>query len=168
MFPRKLFTSTFRSLAFTLSRFAPRIHNLCSSEFPRINVHFVFRPTKRLSRFFPAKDRIPKGLRSHVVYSFASQCCHALYVGRTACHLHTRASDHLGVSPLTGKKNANPSPSNIFTHLSETRLSATMNDFRVLSAYTSPSELLIRESLLIRKLNPSLNANIGSVPLPLF
>ena len=91
------------------------IHNLCSSVFTHINVRLVFRPIKRLSHFFPVQDRLPKGLRSRVVYSFKCQCCNALYVGQAACHLHARVSDHLGVSPLTGKERANPSPSNILS-----------------------------------------------------
>ena len=103
MFLRKSFTSAVRSLAFTVSRFASRIHNLSSSAFTHINIRFVFRPTKRLSHFFPVKDRLPKRLRSHMLYSFTCQWCHGLHERQTARHLHTRASDHLGVSPLTGK-----------------------------------------------------------------
>ena len=42
------------------------------------------------------------------------------------------------------------------------------DDFTILSSSSFNSELLVRESLLIRKLNPSLNANMGSFPLSLF
>ena len=57
------------------------------------------------------------GLGSRVVYSFKCQCCNALYVGQTARHLHTRVSNHLGVSALTGKKRAPAAPSSILVHL---------------------------------------------------
>ena len=67
-----------------------------------------FQPGKRLSHLFNFKDRIPKVLGSCVVYSYTCQCCSALYVGQTAHHLHTRVSDHLGVSALTDKKFLNP------------------------------------------------------------
>ena len=141
---------------------------LNSTAFSHIDIRTVFRPTKRLSHFFPFKDRLPEGLRSHVVYSFSCQCCNALYVGQTAHHSHTRVSDHLGISALTWKKRVNPSPSSILSYLCKTNHSASMNDFQILSSNSSPSELLIRESLLIRKLSPSLNTNLSSIPLSLF
>ncbi len=50
--------------------------------YPHISIRFVFRPTCRLSDFFPFKDRIPFALRSHVVYKYKCQCCGALYVGQ--------------------------------------------------------------------------------------
>ena len=50
----------------------------------------------------PFKDRIPLNLRSHVVYQFECQCCNALYLGKTCRHLHTRVSEHRGISALTG------------------------------------------------------------------
>ena len=142
-----------------------QIQKICSSTFSHIKIRTVFRPTKRLSHFFTFKDRIPKGLTSHVVYSFTCQCCNALYVGQTVRHLHTRVSDHLGISPLTGKKRTNPSPSVILPHLSETGHSASLNDFPSLSSCSSSSELLVKESLHIRQHNPSLNTNLSPTPL---
>ena len=56
-----------------------------------------------MSSFFRFKDRIPLGLRSRVVYKFKCQCCDALYFGETIRHLHTRISEHMGISACTGK-----------------------------------------------------------------
>ena len=75
-----------------------------SSAYPHISLRVVFCPSFRLSNFFPFKDKIPCELRSHVVYLYKCQCCGALYVGQTLRHIHTRISEHMGVSPLTGKK----------------------------------------------------------------
>ena len=83
------------------------------------------------------------------------QCCSALYVDQTARHLHTRVSDHLGVSSLTGKKRATSAPSSILAHLSVTGHTASLDEFKVLSTYTSPSELQVREGLLIFIIKPS-------------
>jgi hypothetical protein len=77
---------------------------ILSSAYPHISLHVAFRPSFRLSNFFPFKDRIPCELRSHVVYLYKCQCCSALYVGQTRRHINTRISEHMGVSPLTGKK----------------------------------------------------------------
>ena len=94
-----------------------QISRLCSSAFPQLNIRCVFRPTQRLSHLFTFKDRIPKGLRSCVVYQFQCRCCSASYVGQKVRHLHTRVSEHLGISALTGKASSNPKPSSILQHL---------------------------------------------------
>ena len=79
-----------------------QISRLCSSAFPHLNIRFTLRSPTRISTFFPFKDKVPKYLRSSVVYSFTCRCCSASYVGQTTRHLHTRISEHLGVekSPL--------------------------------------------------------------------
>jgi hypothetical protein len=55
--------------------------------------------------------------------------------------------------------------SSILSHLDSTGHSASLNDFKIISCRSSPDELLIRESLLINKLKPSLNLQGISVPL---
>ncbi len=71
-----------------------QLQKFLSSAYPHISLRVVFRPSFRL----------PCELRSHVVYLYKCQCCGALYVGQTSRHIHTRISEHMGVSPLTGKK----------------------------------------------------------------
>ena len=124
-------------------------------------------PSCRLSSFFPFKDRIPIALRSHVVYQFTCQCCSALYVGQTRRHIHTRISEHMGVSPLTGKERSISTMSSIFAHEHMHKHPVSASDFKILSG-TSEWDLLIRESRLITQLNHVLNANIRSIPLELF
>ena len=70
-----------------------QLMKLLSSTYPHLSVRVVFRPSSRLSSFFPFKDRIPNDLRSHVVYFFKCQCCGALYVGQTRRHIHPRNSE---------------------------------------------------------------------------
>jgi hypothetical protein len=58
-----------------------QISRLCSSAFPHLNIlRFAFRRTLHLSHLFTFKDKIPKGLRSCVVYHFKCRCCSASYV----------------------------------------------------------------------------------------
>ena len=80
-----------------------QISRLCNAAFPHLDIRFVFRSSRRISSFFPFKDKVPKYLRSSVVYLFKCRCCSASYVGQTTRHLHTRISEHLGISPITGK-----------------------------------------------------------------
>ena len=142
-----------------------QISRLCSSAYPHLNIRFVFRPTLRLSHLFSFKDKILKALRSCVVYSFKCRCCSASYLGQTVRHLHTRVSEHLGFSALTGRKSCSPVMSSIFSHLNSTGHTASLDDFQILSSCSSPDELLVRESLLISKYKPSLNIQGSSVPL---
>ena len=69
-----------------------QITRLCSAAYPHLNVRFVFRSSTRIS----SKDKVPKFLRSGVVYLFKCQCCSASYVGQTTRHLHTKVSKQLG------------------------------------------------------------------------
>ena len=126
-----------------------QISRLCSSAYPHLNIRFVFRPTLRLSHLFSFKDKIPKALRSCVVYSFKCRCCSASYLGQTVRHLHTRVSEHLGFSALTGRKSCSPVMSSILPHLNSTGHTASSDDFQILSSCSSPDELLVRESLFI-------------------
>ena len=167
---KQLVLKIFFNISCSLWKFPQKfpILELCSLAYPHIRICLVFQPRNRLANLFNFTDRIPKALRSCVVYGYTCQCCSTLYVGQTARHLHTRASDHLGVSALTGKKLLNPSPSSILTHLTETGHTALLNDFKIRFSCSSASELFVRESLIISKLKPSLNTNPSSAPLSLF
>ena len=74
-------------------------------------------------------------------------------------HLHTRISEHVGISACTGKPLSKPSFSNILSHHQSSGHPIDPDDF---------SELLLKESLLISKFQPSLSANLRSVPLTLY
>ena len=145
-----------------------QLYRSFSSAYLHISIRFVFRPTCRLSDFFPFKDRIPFAMRSHVVYKYKCQCCGALYVGQTRRHIHTRISEHMGVSSKTGNKLSVWQMSAVLTdhHLSGHNISDS--DFTILTSGNSKFDLEMRESLLISKLKPILNNNnISSMPLNL-
>ena len=71
-------------------------------------------------------------------------------------------SEHMGVSPLTGKKHSVSTMSGIHAHIHTTKHQISPSDFKVLSTATSEADLLISN------LNPILNANIRSTPLDVF
>ena len=123
---------------------------------------------QRLSAFFRFKDHIPLSLRLRIVYKYKCQCCNALYVGETVRHFHKCISEHMGISAFTGKPLSKPPVSNIRNHHQASGDPISPDDFSVLSTCSSSFELLLRESLLISKLKPSLNANLASMPLTLY
>ena len=89
-------------------------------------------------------------------------------VVETIRHLHTRISEHMGISACTGKPLSKPSFSNILSHHQSSGHPIDPDDFSVLTSCSSTFELLLRESLLISKFQPALNANLRSVPLTLY
>ena len=141
-----------------------QISGLCSAAYPNLNVRFVFCSSTCLCSFFPFKDKVPKFLRSGVVYLFKCRCCSASYVGQTTCHLHIRVSEHLGIPPITGKPSSNPPMSSIFSHLKTTGHTDSFDDFQILSSCSDDCEIMIHESLLISKLKP---VQGNSIPLNL-
>ena len=134
-----------------------QITRLYNAAYPYLNIRFVFRSSTRISSFFPFTDKVPKFLRSGVVYLFKCRCCSASYVGQTTRHLHIRISEHLGITSITGKPSSRPVMSSIFSHLNTTGHSANFDS----------CELMIHESLFISKLKPSLNVQGSSIPLNL-
>ena len=123
-----------------------------------------------LTRFFPVMAEMPKWPEIRackrrpvwpiynelhcVVYSFKCQRCTSLYIGQTGRLLHDRISDHLGISAVTGKKRVSAAPTSVLSHERDTRHPVSPRDFNVLSSCPNNSELLMRETLLIRKFNP--------------
>ena len=89
----------------------------------------------------------------------------ALYFGETIRHLHTRISEHMGISACTDKPLSKPSFSNILSHHQSSGHPIDPDDFSILTSCSSTFELLLKESLLISKFQPSLNANPRSVYL---
>ena len=140
------------------------------SEFRGWNVFIGSRKIKSRAQQITLNPNIikVKNLLANVVYQFTCQCCSALYVGQTRRHIHTRISEHMGVSPLTGKERSISTMSSILAHKHMHKHPVSASDFKILSSGTSEWDLLIRESLLISQLNPVLNANIRSTPLELF
>ena len=51
------------------------------------------------------------------MYKFTCSCCNATYYGESERHFFVRASEHLGMTPLTGKWVKNHKKSAIFDHI---------------------------------------------------
>ena len=114
----------------------------------------IFKSGRRLSSFFPFKDKIPKSLS---------------YVGCIKRFWETRLQEHTHVSGLTGK------PLNgmqIFAPMQHARagchVRVSRDDFKIIGHEKDPYLLLVKESIVITTSRAQLNGNIASVPLYLF
>ncbi len=145
-----------------------RIECLFKKCLPQVRCKFVFKSSVRLSSYFSFKDLVPFALRSGVVYTFQCGNCNVTYIGKTKRHLHTRVSEHLGISPLTGRKTAQATPSAIFDHCIACKHTPLANEFSITTTDSKDWFLLLKESLLIGLYKPELNAAVRSTPLSLF
>ena len=99
---------------------------------------------------FNVKDRIPKSLKSFVVYKFVCPACNACYIGETTHHLSTRFKEHLE----TDKKSHNFA--NLVNNATYKALS-TENCFEIIDSTATPFRLKLKEAMHIIWKKPSLN-----------
>ena len=97
------------------------------------------------------------------MYKFTCSCCNTTYYGESERHFFVRASEHLGMTPLTGKRVKNPKKSAVLDHIL-----LKGHDFTILLKENNRFKLHLKESLLIKRDKPELNRNIYSYPLELF
>ena len=152
-----------------------KLSGLASSHLKsQFKITVVWSSSRTLRSFFTFKDRLPMHLRSKILYRFKCDGCNSIYVGKSKRHFLVRASEHLGVSYRTGKAlTYNPKYSNntaVLDHINQpNQCSGTIDSFEIIGGAKNDFFLKIKESLLIKKIKPSLlNKNSYSVPLQLF
>ena len=106
---------------------------------------------------FTFKDKINKMLCSNLVYKLNCNICSDIYYGKTKRHVKVRAFEHLGITPLTGKKVKSPKESLVFDHIFCTAHNASFDDFEALVKESNKLRFLLRESLLILRDDPPFN-----------
>ena len=85
-------------------------------------------------------------------------CCNTTYCGQTQRHCFVRTSEHLGITPLTGKFVKTPKKFAIFDHLFLDGHKASFDNFLI--PFKESNALQLKESLLISRVKPILNKNI--------
>ena len=80
-----------------------KLHKTFKQLSPACDLRVIFKVSLRMKNYFNFKDKIKQELRSLLVYNFKCNSCNAEYIGKTKRHYRTRTSEHIGVSPLTGK-----------------------------------------------------------------
>ena len=133
------------------STFHHQLTKLQSSFPPNITIVPVYE-TLKSSHFLPNKDAVPADLSSCIVYKFLCEHCNKCYIGETARHLVTRASEH-----MTGR----PSQTEVSAH----EHAASMKDFSVLMRTRHHK---IAESFYIRNYDCQTLLNVQGSSLPLY
>ena len=103
-----------------------------------------------------------------LVCKLTYSCCNATYYGESEEHVFMRASEHLGMTPLTRKGVKNPKKSAIFDHILLNGYDAGFEDFKILLKENNIFKLYLKESLLTKRDKPKFNRNIYSYRLELF
>ena len=80
-----------------------KLHETFKQLLPVCDLRVIFKVSLRMKNYFNFKDKIKRDLRPLLVYNFKCNSCNAEYIGKTKRHYRTRTSEHIGVSPLTGK-----------------------------------------------------------------
>ena len=97
----------------------------------------TFQSKSRLSSVIRFKDIISKEISSHLVYKYTCSCCNTTYYGESERLFFVRASEHLSMTPLTGKRVKNPTKSAIFDQILLKDHDASFEDFTILLKETT-------------------------------
>ena len=109
-------------------------------------------------------------LCSKILYRYTCNGCNSINLGKSKRHFLVRAYEHLGLSVRTGKEFAyNPRNENNTGILEHSHRSAeckgNLESFEIIGRADNDFFLRIKEPLLIKKFNPSLNQKGTSIPL---
>ena len=127
----------------------------------------VFQLRERILPLFTFKDKINKMLHSNLVYNFKYTIYNDICHSKTKHHFKARACEHLGITPLTGKKVKSPHENVIFDHIFHTVHNASFDKFETLAKESDKYKLLLNESPLILSNDPPLNRSVKSTRLEL-
>ena len=145
--------------------FLGQLYSCIRNQLPYCSLRIAFQSKTCLSKLFKFKQSIPKYLCFHLIYKFSCSCCNASYYGETERQLFVRASEHLGITPLTKKRVKNSQKSTIIGNILLQSHNATYNGFLIFIPEKSQFKLHLKELLLIKRLE--LYRNIYTHPLKL-
>ena len=146
------------------------LEKIISKHIPYCKVNIVFSSNCKLRSFFLFKDKIPKNLRSGVLYKFCCSSCKTTYIGKSIRHFQIRYSEHLGISVLTNKPYTfnHKNSTSVNSHCHDCKHKNNSGSFKIIGTAKNDFHLKIKESLNILKEKPLLNKTVKSFPLYLF
>ena len=113
-------------------------------------LHVVFF-THKLKNMFPLKARTPKSLKANVVYEFTCENdSRVSYIRKTRRHLGIRMKEHCSTTTA------------IFDHRLQCSCTCDTEGFSTLASASNDFDLRIKEAILIKRKQPSLNTQLAS------
>ena len=128
----------------------------------------VYQSRSRISNLFNFKDAVKTKSSSHIVYKFICSCCNGTYQSQTERHFFVRASEHLGITSLTGKFIKSPKKPAGFDHMFLDSHKVSFDNFLISLKESNSFILQLKESLLVSRGKPIFNKNIWSFSLEPF
>ena len=92
----------------------------------------VYQSRNRISNLLNFEDFVNTKVSSRTVYKFICSYCNTTYYGQTQRYFFLRASEHLGITPLTGKFVKMPKKSAFFYHMLLDDHKASFDSFSIL------------------------------------
>ena len=147
-----------------------RLERTIDDQLPFCKINVVFSSKNKLRIFFSFKDKVPKNLKSLVLYKFTCSDCNITYIGKTSRHYQVRFSEHLGISKVTNKplKYSKETSTAVRDHSHCCKHNNNVDCFKIIGSAQNDYHLKIKESLHILRENPVLNKTVKSFPLYLF
>ena len=132
--------------------------------YPQLDIFLATNNKFKIGSFFSFKDRISDDVRSNVIYKFTCGC-NATYIGCTRQSFKVRICQDLGKSARTGRQLATVMHSVPRTHSENCNNDIASNNFTIVDTVNNHEDLLLLESLHIRKQKPNLNLYNSSCTL---
>ena len=146
--------------------FYKKLYEIIGSNFPAINLRLIPRNPLTIGSLFRYKDRLNYLMTSNIVYKYSCpKCDFGSYVGSTKRLLKVRIDSHSGVSHRTGNRVSKPEFSSIRDHSKKCKSIINTEDFSIVGQVSNYHDLPILESLMIKQLVPSLNAQTSATQL---
>ena len=144
--------------------FVNTISSRLKRAFHNKDIDIAFKSSNTLrSRLVHAKDKVPRQIRSGIVYKITCADCHDCYIGETSRTLNERLKEHKRALRLN-----NPSQSAIAEHSHNTGHNIKWDEARIIDFESNWLKRKIKEALWIRRVNPALNRDSGYTLSPIY
>ena len=143
------------------------VTDLVEKIYPQVELSLALVNPFTIGSLFPYKDRLPKMMRSSIIYKYCcAHCASGTYVGSTTRAAYMRISEHRGRSYRTNLLLKTPQASSIREHALKCKQGISDDEFSILAQEgSSEINLRILESLFIMQGRPSLNDMQSAYPL---
>ena len=128
----------------------------------------IFQSPSKLNSLLRYKDSLQKKIHSDIVYRCMCSNCQVTSYCKSQRQFFPRATEHMGIFNLTGKRLDCVKQSGKSDHPLECNCQIDFDHFDILASDASKFRLLIKESLFIKRDQSQLNNTIKPFPLMLF